>query len=97
MNNVFFDDLVVNGVEDKNLFIDTKKVKNRKIKLAILLTLAYISPAPLSVSRQYANGQVSEWSKEHDWKSCVRQNRTEGSNPSLSAEKAHNSMVYVDL
>ena len=25
------------------------------------------------------------WSKEHDWKSCVRQKRTEGSNPSLSA------------
>ncbi len=30
------------------------------------------------------HGQVSEWSKEHDWKSCVRQKRTEGSNPSLS-------------
>ena len=32
------------------------------------------------------HGQVSEWSKEHDWKSCVRQKRTEGSNPSLSVE-----------
>ncbi len=28
---------------------------------------------------------MSEGSKEHDWKSCVRHNRTEGSNPSLSA------------
>ena len=25
------------------------------------------------------------WSKAHDWKSCVRDERTEGSNPSLSA------------
>ena len=31
-------------------------------------------------------GQVSERSNEHDWKSCVRQKRTEGSNPSLSAQ-----------
>ena len=30
------------------------------------------------------NGEVTEWTKVHDWKSCVRQ-RTEGSNPSLSA------------
>ena len=30
-------------------------------------------------------GEVSEWFKEHAWKVCVRQKRTEGSNPSLSA------------
>ena len=30
------------------------------------------------------SGEVSEWSKEHAWKVCVRQ-RTEGSNPSLTA------------
>ena len=30
-------------------------------------------------------GEVSEWPKEHDWKSCIRQKRIEGSNPSLSA------------
>ncbi len=30
-------------------------------------------------------GEVSEWSKEHAWKVCVRHKRTEGSNPSLSA------------
>ena len=30
-------------------------------------------------------GEVSERFKEHAWKVCVRQNRTEGSNPSLSA------------
>ncbi len=29
-------------------------------------------------------GEMSEWLKEHAWKVCVRQ-RTEGSNPSLSA------------
>jgi hypothetical protein len=30
------------------------------------------------------DGEVSEWPKEHDWKSCVPQG-TEGSNPSLSS------------
>ena len=29
-------------------------------------------------------GEMSEWPKEHDWKSCVSKG-TEGSNPSLSA------------
>ena len=27
------------------------------------------------------------WPKEHDWKSCRRHKRLEGSNPSLSASK----------
>ena len=31
-------------------------------------------------------GEVSERLKEHAWKVCVRQKRTEGSNPSLSAK-----------
>ncbi len=30
-------------------------------------------------------GEVLEWLKRHAWKACVRQKRTEGSNPSLSA------------
>ena len=28
---------------------------------------------------------MAEWSKAHDWKSCVRLKRTKGSNPFLSA------------
>ena len=31
------------------------------------------------------HGEVSERLKEHDWKSCVRLSRTQGSNPCLSA------------
>ena len=31
------------------------------------------------------HGEVSERLKEHDWKSCVRLYRTQGSNPCLSA------------
>ncbi len=38
-------------------------------------------------------GKMAERSKAHDWKSCVRQNRTEGSNPSLSAE-IHSFFIY---
>ena len=30
-------------------------------------------------------GEMAEWSKAHDWKSCVGRSPTEGSNPSLSA------------
>ena len=33
-------------------------------------------------------GEVSERFKEHAWKVCVRQKRTEGSNPSLSASQS---------
>ena len=31
------------------------------------------------------SGEVAEWSKAQDWKSCVLLVGTEGSNPSLSA------------
>ena len=34
-----------------------------------------------------AQGEMTEWSKVHDWKSCVPQG-TEGSNPSLSAHSS---------
>ena len=30
-------------------------------------------------------GELSEWLKEHDWKSCIRLKRIPGSNPGLSA------------
>lgn len=33
------------------------------------------------------NAEMSEWPKEHDWKSCVPRKGTEGSNPSLCAKK----------
>src|SRR5579864_7072304 len=35
------------------------------------------------------NGEMPEWPKGHDWKSCVPQG-TEGSNPSLSASPPEN-------
>ena len=35
-------------------------------------------------ARRVARGEVTEWSKVHDWKSCVPQG-TAGSNPALSA------------
>ena len=36
---------------------------------------------------------MAEWSKAHDWKSCVRPKRTEGSNPSLSAIKTKKTLL----
>ena len=32
-------------------------------------------------------GQVAEWSKAHDWKSCIPPKGIQGSNPCLSATK----------
>ena len=40
-------------------------------------------------SKPYKNAEMSEWFKEHDWKSCVRLKRTGGSNPLLCANKKH--------
>jgi hypothetical protein len=40
-----------------------------------------------SPARGAIYGELSEWPKEHDWKSCRRHKRLEGSNPSLSAIK----------
>ena len=34
------------------------------------------------------------WSRAHDWKSCRRQKRLEGSNPSFSAIKTHAKGAY---
>ena len=34
-----------------------------------------------------------EWLKRHDWKSCVLQKGTQGSNPCLSARKLENQAV----
>ena len=33
------------------------------------------------------HGELSEWPKEHDWKSCIRRKRILGSNPRLSARQ----------
>ena len=39
---------------------------------------------PFELHAIAGNGGVTEWTKVHDWKSCVRQ-RTVGSNPTPSA------------
>ena len=38
---------------------------------------------------------MSEWFKEHDWKSCVRLKRTGGSNPLLCATKKRYLSRYL--
>ena len=41
---------------------------------------------------------MAEWSKAHDWKSCVPPKGTEGSNPSLSANmKKHPNGCFFML
>ena len=44
-------------------------------------------------ARERNPGEVSEWSKEHAWKVCMRQ-RIEGSNPSLSAKIGAQPIVF---
>ena len=40
---------------------------------------------------------MSEWFKEHDWKSCVRLKRTGGSNPLLCAKKRDMSNRHISF
>ena len=49
-----------------------------------ILTLIFLSQtAKLPPGND--SGQVAEWLKAHAWKACVRQKRTEGSNPPVRA------------
>ena len=41
--------------------------------------------------------ELSEWFKEHDWKSCVRLKRTGGSNPLLCANKTRDTQIGYPL
>ena len=50
---------------------------------------SWVNLAGLAHQGFFFNGEVSERSKEHAWKVCVRQKRTEGSNPSLSAIQSY--------
>ena len=49
--------------------------------------LSHILRFPLALPDDYGriayafHGELSEWPKEHDWKSCRRQKRLQGSNP----------------
>jgi hypothetical protein len=45
------------------------------------------------------HGEVAEWLKAHDWKSCIRLNRIGGSNPPLSAKfiPMHSKFLMVCL
>ena len=63
---------------------------NTSQKLSLLNYYYIISIEIFIIPQKLCNilssfGEVSERSKEHAWKACVRQPRTEGSNPSLSA------------
>ncbi len=40
---------------------------------------------------------MSEWFKEHDWKSCVRLKRTGGSNPLLCAIKRDMQKQHISF
>ena len=53
-----------------------------------------LAEAPWPASERQP-GEVSERSKEHAWKVCMRQ-RIEGSNPSLSANNRRKTIHYTD-
>ncbi len=53
---------------------------NKKTKFGVSMKTNYICGA----------GEMTERPKVHAWKACVRHKRTEGSNPSLSANQKLN-------
>ena len=59
-----------------------KKIKRKEIALIV-------GTSEATISRELKNNSTPSgkyiWTKAHDWKSCKRQKRFEGSNPSLSA------------
>ena len=40
---------------------------------------------PFKGENAYIYGEMAEWSKAHDWKSCIPPKGIQGSNPCLSA------------
>ena len=56
---------------------------DERVTHVVRLTLIFLSRAA-KLPPGNDSGQVAEWLKAHAWKACVRQKRTEGSNPSLS-------------
>ena len=59
-----------------------------KIKSFYNLEINFCNLAAATLREEYFSveiGEVTEWLKVHAWKACVRRKRTEGSNPSLSA------------
>ena len=60
------------------------------MRLDRIATRPSLAEAPWPASERQP-GEVSERSKEHAWKVCMRQ-RIEGSNPSLSANSVMKSM-----
>ena len=48
-------------------------------------TVTVGSNPTLSAINRIFHGEMTEWSKVHDWKSCVGSPPTVGSNPTLSA------------
>lgn len=45
----------------------------------------------------HPKGELSEWFKEHDWKSCIGQKPIGGSNPPLSASNSRKSLKFNGL
>ena len=57
-----------------------KVITNLNLKKTVIMTRI-----------EEVKGEVAEWSKAHAWKVCVRQKRTVGSNPTLSAKCIKNT------
>ena len=52
---------------------------------AVTEKLSRRAPRVGQMLANFTSGEMTEWPKVHDWKSCVARTATEGSNPSLSA------------
>ena len=68
---------------------DCPQISCRTTAGAMCEKCAHISACIFLLGRVYCpmrfHGELSEWPKEHDWKSCIRRKRILGSNPRLSA------------
>ena len=63
----------------------TERLVTRKPEKPVTEKLSRRAPRAGQMLANFTSGEMTEWPKVHDWKSCVARTATEGSNPSLSA------------
>ena len=65
--------------------VRTSNCKGSKRMQSVVTRVICGVNVPRAMRVRLCCGELSEWLKEHDWKSCIRLKRIPGSNPGLSA------------
>ena len=78
--NTYFEQFVVCSHAGQSPFL-TFSIPSRSQAIQKMPTFLFALCDSSCILTFAFNGELSEWPKEHDWKSCRRQKRLQGSNP----------------